>query len=145
MRSRLLRAGAFGLAAALTGLLLGQIPLFRVAEAKVYDLAMRLTAEPAGAHPQIVVVEIDEISLRRLEPVVGRWPWPRLVHASVIDYLARGPAKAVAYDVSLTDRDRRTGFDAGGVTWTGAESDEALVASTRAAGNVVHLARGGPR
>jgi adenylate cyclase len=142
MRSRLLRAGAFGLAAALAGLLLAQIPLFRVAEAKVYDLAMRLTAEPAAAHPQIVVVEIDEISLRRLEPVVGRWPWPRLVHASVIDYLARGPARAVAYDVSLTDRDRRTGFDAGGVTWTGAESDEALVTSTRTAGNVIHLAEG---
>ncbi|HTU99683.1 MAG TPA: CHASE2 domain-containing protein, partial [Luteitalea sp.] len=142
MRSRLLRAGVFGLLAGLAGLLLGQVPLFRVAEAKVYDLAMRLTADPSHAHPSIVVVEIDEISLRRLEPVVGRWPWPRLVHASVIDYLARGPARAVAYDVSLTDRDRRTGFDAGGVTWTGAESDEALVASTKAAGNVIHLAEG---
>jgi adenylate cyclase len=142
MRSRLLLAGVSGVAAGLAGLLLGQIPFFRVAEAKVYDLAIRLTAAPAAAHPSIVVVEIDEISLRRLEPVVGRWPWPRLVHASVIDYLARGPARAVAYDVSLTDRDRRSGFDAGGVTWTGAESDEALVASTRAAGNVIHLAEG---
>jgi hypothetical protein len=64
------------------------------------------------------------------------------VHAVVIDFLARGPAKAVAYDVSLTDRDRRTGFDAGGTTWTGAESDQALVDSTRAAGNVIHLAEG---
>ena len=87
MPTRLLLAGAFGLAAGLAGLLLGHVPLFRVAEAKVYDLATRLTATPAGAHPSIVVVEIDEISLRRLEPVVGRWPWPRLVHASVIDYL----------------------------------------------------------
>ena len=72
--------------------------------------------------------------------MVGRWPWPRLVHAVVIDFLARGPAKAVAYDVSLTDRDRRTGFEAGGTDWTGAESDQALVDSTSAAGNVIHLA-----
>lgn len=137
---RLLWAGAFGLACGVLGLALGQLPLFLVAEAKLYDLAIRRTADPAGAHPAIVVVEIDEISLRRLEPVVGRWPWPRLVHASVIDYLARGPARAVAYDISLTDRDRRSGFDAGGATWTGAESDQALIDSTRAAGNVIHLA-----
>ena len=142
MRSRLLLAAAFGLAAGLAGLALGQLSFFQVAESKLYDLAMRWTVDPAHANPAISVVEIDEISLRRLEPVVGRWPWPRLVHAVVIDFLARGPAKAVAYDVSLTDRDRRTGFDAGGTTWTGADSDQALVDSTRAAGNVIHLAEG---
>lgn len=140
MRSRLLLAAAFGLAAGLAGLALGQLPFFRVIESKLYDLDLRWTVDPERANPAIVIVEIDEISMRRLEPVVGRWPWPRLVHASVIDYLARGPARAVAYDVSLTDRDRRTGFDAGGTTWTGAESDQALVDSTRAAGNVIHLA-----
>lgn len=139
---RLLWAGAFGLAWGVLALLLAQLPFFLVTEAKLYDLAIRRTADPAGAHPSIVVVEIDEISLRRLEPVVGRWPWPRLVHASVVDYLARGPARAVAYDISLTDRDRRTGFDAGGTHWTGAESDQALVEATRAAGNVIHLAEG---
>ncbi len=140
MRSRLLLAGAFGLAAGVAGLLLGQLPFFRVVESKLYDLDIRWTVEPEQAHPSIAIVEIDEISLRRLEPVVGRWPWPRLVHAFVIDYLARGPARAVAYDVSLTDRDRRTGFDAGGTIWTGEQSDQALVDSTRAAGNVIHLA-----
>ncbi len=142
MASRALVAAAFGLAAGLAGLAVGQVSLFQVAESKVYDLAMRLTVDPARAHPAIAVVEIDEISLRRLEPVVGRWPWPRLVHAVVIDFLARGPAKAVAYDVSFTDRDRSPGFEVGGVTWTGAESDQALVDSTRTAGNVVHLAEG---
>ncbi len=142
MRSRLLLATAAGLVAGVAGLLLGQLPFFRVAESKLYDLDMRWTVDPANANQAISVVEIDEISLRRLEPVVGRWPWPRLVHAVVVDFLARGPARAVAYDVSLTDRDRRTGFDAGGTTWTGAESDKALVDSTRAAGNVIHLAEG---
>lgn len=140
MGTRHLLAAAFGLAAGLAGLALGQLPFFRVVESKLYDLDMRWTVDPAQADPSIVIVEIDEISMRRLEPVVGRWPWPRLVHAGVIDYLARGPARAVAYDVSLTDRDRRTGFDAGGTNWTGAESDQALVDATRTAGNVIHLA-----
>lgn len=139
-RSRLLWAGLFGIAAGLSGLLLAQLPFFRVVESKLYDLDLRWTVDPARAHPAIAIIEIDEISLRRLEPLVGRWPWPRLVHASLIDYLARGPARAVAYDVSLTDRDRRTGFDAGGETWTGAESDQALIDATKAAGNVIHLA-----
>ncbi len=142
MRSRLLLGAVFGLAAGLAGLLLGQLPFFQVAESKLYDLGMRWTVDPAHANPAISIVEIDEISLRRLEPVVGRWPWPRLVHAVVIDFLARGPATAVAFDVSLTDRDRRTGFDAGGTTWTGAQSDQALIDSTRAARNVIHLAEG---
>jgi adenylate cyclase len=142
MRSRLLHAAAMGLACGAVALLLGTLPLFRVADAKLYDLALRATARPAAADRTIAIVEIDEISLRRLEPVVGRWPWPRLVHAVVIDFLARGPARAVAYDISLTDRDRRSGFDVGGTTWTGAESDQALVDSTRAAGNVIHLAEG---
>ncbi len=140
MRSRLLLAVVFGLAAGLAGLLLGQLSFFRIVESKLYDLDIRATVDPAHADPRIAIVEIDEISLRRLEPVVGRWPWPRLVHAFVIDYLSRGPAAVVAYDVSLTDRDRRTGFDAGGTTWSGDESDRALVESTRAAGNVIHLA-----
>ena len=140
MASRLALAVASGLAAGLAGLLIGQLPFFQVAESKLYDLDIRWTVAPQDAPASISIVEIDEISLRRLEPVVGRWPWPRLVHAVVIDFLARAPAKAVAYDVLLTDRDRRSGFDAGGTTWTGAESDEALVASTRAAGNVIHLA-----
>lgn len=141
MRARLLAAIAFGLAAGAAGLLLGTLPFFRVAESKLYDLHTRWTVDPAHAHRAIVIVEIDEISLRRLEPVVGRWPWPRLVHAAVIDFLARAPARAVAYDISFTDRDRR-GFDAGGQTWSGAESDQALVEATRAAGNVIHLAEG---
>jgi len=141
-RSRLLSALGFGLAAGAAGILLGLLPFFQVADSKLFDLHMRWTVDPAHPHPSIAVVEIDEISLRRLEPVVGRWPWPRLVHASVIDFLARSPARAVAYDVSFTDRDRRTGFDAGGQTWTGAESDQALVDATRTAGNVIHLAEG---
>ena len=101
MRSRLLLAAVFGLVAGLAGLLLGQLPFFRVAESKLYDIGIRWTVDPSQANPAISVVEIDEISLRRLEPVVGRWPWPRLVHAVVIDFLARAPAKAVAYDVFM--------------------------------------------
>src|SRR5690606_7627027 len=81
----------------------------------------------------------DDDSIKRMEPLVGRWPWPRLVHATLIDYLASGGAKAILYDVLFAEADRRT-FMVGDTEWTGAESDQALVESTARAGNVIHAA-----
>lgn len=74
-----------------------------------------------------------------MEPLFGRWPWPRLVHATVIDYLSAAGAKVIAYDILFPERDLRK-FMIEEVEWTGEESDAQLVASTRRAGNVVHAA-----
>jgi CHASE2 domain-containing sensor protein len=98
------------------------------------------TARPDTARTDIALVEIDEYSLRNLQPNAGRWPWPRAVHSMLIDYLARAPAKVIAYDVLFTEADTRTGFEFGGTTWSGAESDKALADSIKAAGNVLLLA-----
>ncbi len=131
---------AIGLAAVGIAATLGFTAFVQDVELKTYDRRVRWTANPAEARRDIAIVEINEDSERRLEPLVGRWPWPRLVHADLIDYLARAPARVIAYDILFTDRDRRSGFPVGDETWTGAESDQALVASTMRAGNVVHLA-----
>ena len=106
---------------------------------KTYDLRVRATSDPSGARKDIVLVGIDDSSIARLEPLVGRWPWPRMIHANLIDYLARGPARVVAYDVLFTERDRRTGFAVGDQTVTGEESDRALAESVARAGTVVML------
>ena len=140
MRQRLLTGVLIGLAAGLLAVLLGTSSFVQTVDAKLHDLWVRRAADPSHAHPDIVIVEIDELTLRRLEPTVGRWPWPRLVHAFVVDYLARGPAAVVAYDIAFLDRDRRLAFDVAGDVWSGAESDAALIESTRNAGNVLHLA-----
>ena len=92
MRKALIGAG-IGLAAALFALLLGRLPFIDVVELKTYDWRMRATAGSARASDDIVLVTIDEESIRGLEPLVGRWPWPRLVHANVLNYLA-GPSHA---------------------------------------------------
>lgn len=140
MRRPLLTGVIIGLASGLAAVLLGTLPFVETIDAKLHDLWARYAVEPDRAHPDIVIVEIDESSLRRLEPVVGRWPWPRLVHAAMVDYLARGPAAVVAYDIAFLDRDRRLGFEVGGDVWSGEASDHAFVEATRRAGNVVHLA-----
>ena len=98
MRKALIGAG-IGLSAALVALLLGRLPFVDVVELKAYDWRMRATLGSVPARDDIVLVTIDEESIRGLEPLVGRWPWPRLVHAELMKYLARASPRAVLYDV----------------------------------------------
>ena len=124
---------------ALTAIAGEQNPL-HIVELKTYDWRMRRTARPADARTDIVLVDIDERSLRDLQPVAGRWPWPRVVHGELVDYLARGKPRVIAYDVGFTDPDTRSGFDYGGSSMSGAASDRAFADSIKAAGNVILLA-----
>jgi adenylate cyclase len=112
----------------------------RTIELKTYDWRLTRTARPGTARKDITLIEIDEYSLRNLQPYAGRWPWPRVVHAMLLEYLARAPAKIIVYDVNFAEADTRTGFDYAGDTLSGAASDQALVKAVRAAGNVILLA-----
>ncbi len=78
-------------------------------ELKTYDWRLSTTARPETARKEIALIEIDEFSLRNLEPYFGRWPWPRAAHAILIDYLARGRPKMILYDVNFAGPDTRTG------------------------------------
>ena len=109
----------------------------RQIELRTYDLRVVATARPASTQKNIAIVEINDDSIQRMEPLVGRWPWPRLVHAQLIDYLAAGGAKVIVYDVLFAEHDRHK-FMVGDSEWSGEESDRALVDATRKAGNVVH-------
>ena len=68
-------------------------------ERPAYDLGVRMTsAEPSD---QIAIISIDEQSIGN----IGRWPWSRDVHASMIEILEQGGAKAsVARSCSLRSR-----------------------------------------
>jgi adenylate cyclase len=136
---KLLVGCLLGLAAAGAAAIVALLPFVETVEMKTYDLRVRATSDPSRARTDIVLVGIDDPSITRLEPLVGRWPWPRVIHASLIDYLTRAPARVVAYDVLFTERDRRTGFAMGDQTLTGDESDRALAEAVARAGNVVML------
>ncbi len=130
---------AFAIAAVLVANGVGRLPLLQTLELKTYDARLRAVATGAGASPDIALVLIDDHSIRQLEPIVGRWPWPRLVHAVLVNYLARAKAKLVVYDVLFSEADRGR-HDVLGTEWTGAESDEAFVDAVKAAGNVIFAA-----
>jgi adenylate cyclase len=121
---------SIGLAAALLALLLGLLPFVHTVELKTYDWRMRATAGAAAASDDIVLVTIDEESIRGLEPLVGRWPWPRMVHAELLNYLARAKPRVVLYDVLFTEHDR-TKFFVADEEWSGDESDRALATAAR--------------
>ena len=63
----------------------------------VYDHLLSWRAQPVL--PDIVVLEIDNESVAQL----GRWPWPRSVHAKLLEQIARAKPAAVVYDVLFTE------------------------------------------
>ena len=63
----------------------------------VYDRFLSLRAQPVLR--DIVVLEIDNASIAKL----GRWPWPRSVHARLLEQIAKAKPAAVIYDVLFTE------------------------------------------
>lgn len=86
----------------------------------LYDAGMALLERPAPA--DIVIVSIDQASLDR----IGRWPWRRAVHATLLDRLTAARPLAVGLDMLLTEPDR--GDPAG---------DQALADAIRRNGRIV--------
>jgi adenylate cyclase len=57
------------------------------------------------ADSSIVIIDIDNRSLRLYQDELGRWPWPRSAHAALIDFLALGEPRLVAFDVLFGEPD----------------------------------------
>lgn len=69
------------------------------ADKALYDANHRLLARAAAA--EIVIVAIDEQSLATL----GRWPWPRRVHAELLDQLTAAGAATIILDIIFAEPD----------------------------------------
>ncbi|HKW01084.1 MAG TPA: adenylate/guanylate cyclase domain-containing protein [Vicinamibacterales bacterium] len=130
-------AFGLGLAAAAIASLLSTTPLARAFENQTYDARLAPSAPPADQTSRIAMVEINDSSLQALEPTFGRWPWPRVVHSGIIDFLKRAGARVIVYDVLFIERDTRGEFAVGSDRMSGSRSDGALVESVRQAGNVI--------
>jgi adenylate cyclase len=137
---RLSAALTIGILATALALWLGRVPFVQRVENASYDWRVSSAATPAASSSPIVIVDINESTIRAMEPLVGRWPWPRAVHAAAIDYLASSGAKVIAYDVLFGEHEGRSETIINGQTVTGADSDRAFAQSVRSAGNVIMLA-----
>jgi adenylate cyclase len=139
MLRKAIAAAALGLGTACIILVAAAGGAFDTWELKSYDWRTRADAAPAAIHPGIVFVEINDLSIRDLAPAIGRWPWPRAVMASLIEFISRAPARVIAVDVALLEPDRDT-HEIGGQPLKGSDSDQALADAVKRAGNVIMLA-----
>jgi len=63
----------------------------------LYDQFVAAHGRPA--RDDIIIVAIDDYSLAEL----GRWPWPRALHAQLIDRLSKARPRAIGLDVILSE------------------------------------------
>ncbi|WP_233259361.1 CHASE2 domain-containing serine/threonine-protein kinase [Ramlibacter sp. WS9] len=77
---------------------------FETLERRFYDIA----SVQSSRHPsdRIAIIAIDDQSVAN----IGRWPWPRDVHAELIDKLAAAKAKTIAYNVFFTEPQTERGL-----------------------------------
>ncbi len=93
---------------------------WRLLELKGYDLLMATSASNRSSLP-ITIIGIDEPSIAQIGL---RLPWPRRLHAQLIEQLRRSGAMLVAFDVGFSEA-------------TTNEDDEQLAQAIAKAGNVV--------
>ena len=63
----------------------------------IYDQFTAFNGRPA--RDDIIIVAIDDFSLAQL----GRWPWPRSLHAQLLDRLTRANPRRVGLDIILSE------------------------------------------
>lgn len=86
-------------------------------------VALRMEVQPRPPTGKIVLVDIDAKSIE----AIGRWPWPRRVHAELIDRLVALDAAEIALDIDFS-------------TKSNPNDDAALEAALERAGGAVIIA-----
>ncbi|MGD8593814.1 MAG: adenylate/guanylate cyclase domain-containing protein [Gammaproteobacteria bacterium] len=94
-----------------------------------YDWQLTLARQNKTPPQDIKIVLVDDASVQAMDPIVGRWPWPRSVFADVIDFLAKGKPKAIIFDILFSENETEVQANS---------SDARFIQATRDAGNVHH-------
>ncbi len=119
---------AVGAAVALLLVLLRGTYVLQTLELKTVDLRFRTLHDPAKADTNVVIVDVDNLSLDLLRPTLGRYPWPRDAWDALVRFLAAGGAKAVGFDFTFPDPDLE--HPAKDSAFAGAERDAGMVVQT---------------
>jgi adenylate cyclase len=123
MRAAVRRGGlGLGLVLAfwLATLLITSLPFWRDLEHRHFDALSVATAPRASSLP-ITIVGVDEASFAQIGK---RWPWPRSMHAQLIDRLSASGAAVIAFDMIFAEASTPA-------------DDEAFARAIARAGNVV--------
>ncbi len=93
-----------GVVVTLVMLALNGSDLVQSLERKAYDMGVRASTRPPS--DRIAVIAIDDHSVANL----GRWPWPRDLHAKLTDLLAGAQAKVIGNTVFFYEPEIGAGY-----------------------------------
>ena len=83
----------------LLSLLLSSTGILSRVDNLIYDVGQKLYHQAAPSN--VIIVAIDENSLSQL----GRWPWPRSLHANLVRRLSAEGASAIGLDIIFSEAD----------------------------------------
>lgn len=84
----------------MAGVLLSGLDAFYIQGLKIQDWQRRLITTSANASNDVVLIEVDQYSLDRMQDDQGiGWPWPRELYGGIVKYAADSGASAVAIDI----------------------------------------------
>jgi len=98
----------------------------------VYDGTVRIVRSDRRPSEDVAIVLIDEASLRALDPIVGRWPWPRAIYSDLLEFFSIARPRAVLFDILFTEYQEITDSGALG------PDDSRFAEATEGAGFVYH-------
>jgi len=75
-------------------------------ENRLSDFFVRQQAQGLQPDPDIVIVDIDDTSLARMQEEAGSWPWPRSVHGELVRGIARQHPAAIIFDILFSEPDQ---------------------------------------
>ena len=93
-----------GVAAAVAMVFLHGTETLQSLERKVYDLGVQSSSRTPS--DRIAVIAIDDRSVAN----IGRWPWPRDIHARLTDLLAGAQAKVIGNTVFFYEPEIGAGY-----------------------------------
>lgn len=74
-------------------------------ENRLSDFFVRQHASTLNPDPDIVILNVDDASLAKMESIAGNWPWPRSVFAEIISAIDLQQPKAIVFDKLFVERD----------------------------------------
>src|SRR6266481_1487537 len=72
-------------------------------EGRLLDSFVRRHAAGLAPDPDIVIVDIDEPSLAKMQETAGKFPWPRSVYANLVQGIESQQPRAIVFDLFFAE------------------------------------------
>ena len=86
---------------------IGKLHFLQGVEGRVSDFLVRTQARGLAPDPDIIIVDIDESSLARMQEAAGKFPWPRSVYADLVRGIEAQRPSAIVFDMTFSEEDTR--------------------------------------